>query len=78
MPIMMDNALNQIIRERLQQDRRTAGATVDVNCCEGCISLVGRVDTEEQKQAAVFVVEGLTGVRMIHDHIVVRHVTISD
>ena len=72
MHMIFDEALGQTIRARLQQDRRTAGVTVDVNCCDGCICLVGNVDSNEQKEAAVFLVEGLAGVRSITDQIIVR------
>ena len=72
MPFIFDEALGQLIRERLQQDKRTAGATVDVRCSDGSICLVGRVDTEEQKDAALFLVEGLTGVKSVMNQIIVR------
>ena len=72
MPMIFDEALGQLIRKRLQEDKRTAGATLDVSCCDGCICLLGHVDTEEQKDAAVFLVEGLTGVRSVIDQIIVR------
>jgi len=71
-PLIFDEALSQLIRKRLQEDRRTAGATVDVTCSDGSICLLGYVDTEEQKDAAVFLVHGLTGVRSVTDQIIVR------
>ena len=73
MPMIYDVALTQLIRERLQSDRRTSGLTVDVSCCDGSICLIGRVDTEEQKDTALFLVEGMNGVRSVLDQIVVRH-----
>jgi osmotically-inducible protein OsmY len=72
MPMIFDVAMSQLIRERLQKDRRTSGLTVDVSCSDGSISLIGSVDTEEQRDTAVFLVEGLAGVRSVLDHIIVR------
>ena len=73
MPMIFDVALSQLIRARLQQDIRTAGATVDVSCTDGTICLIGQVDTEEQKDTALFLVEGLIGVKAVMDQIVVRN-----
>lgn len=72
MPIIFDVALEQLVRARLQGDSRTAGVMVDVCCEDGCICLIGRVDNTEQKQAAEFLVEGLTGVRSVLNQITVR------
>lgn len=72
MPMIFDVAMGQLIRERLQRDKRTAGVTVDVSCADGCISLIGEVDTEEQKSAALFIIEGLSGVRSVMDQIIIR------
>jgi len=77
MPSIYDIALCQLIRDRLQQDKRTAGMTVDVTSCDGSVCLVGRVDTEAEKEAALFVVQGLTSVRCILDQIAVRQPTIA-
>lgn len=73
MPMIFDEALGQLIRARLMQDRRTAGVTVDVCCNDGCICLTGLVDSPHQKETAVFLVEGLTGVRSVTDQIVVKN-----
>lgn len=72
MPMIFDMAMCQLVRERLQHDARTAGMTVDVSCSNGYISLVGSVDTKEQKDTAIFLLEGLTGVKSVTDQIVVR------
>ncbi|MBI2842445.1 MAG: BON domain-containing protein [Armatimonadetes bacterium] len=73
MPMIFDEAMGQIIRERLMQDRRTAGLTVEICCNDGCICLVGQADSVEQRDAAIFLIEGLTGVRSVMDQIVVRN-----
>jgi osmotically-inducible protein OsmY len=72
MPIIFDVALTQLIRERLQQDARTAGAMIDVSCTDGAICLIGHADTQEQKEATLFVVKGMIGVRSIMDQIIIR------
>jgi len=72
MPMVYDAAIRQLIMERLQQDKRTAGAMVDVSCTDGCIRLIGQVDSEEQKKAALFIIEGLPGISNISDQIIVR------
>ncbi len=72
MPIVYDVAIVQLIRERLQQDARTAGAMVDVDCTDGAVCLIGQVDTKEQKDTALFLVAGLTGVSSVTDRISIR------
>lgn len=72
MSVVLNEMMSQMIRHRLQQDRRTAGATVDVMCRDGQICIAGHVDSEEQKQAAVFLVEGIAGVNDVLVEIVVR------
>ncbi|MEN6521457.1 MAG: BON domain-containing protein [Armatimonadota bacterium] len=72
MPMIFDAAMGQLIRERLQQDKRTAGVTVEINCADGCISLIGEVDSEEQKNTTLFLIEGLSGVRSVMDQIIIR------
>jgi osmotically-inducible protein OsmY len=72
MPLFYDEALIQLVRQRLMQDNRTAGVTVDVGCTDGCICLMGRVDTLEQAETAELVVEGMIGVRSVLNNIIVR------
>jgi|GEM_PF-6089320 osmotically-inducible protein OsmY len=72
MSVVFDEMLNQLILQRLMYDRRTAGAVLDVNCKDGCVCLTGCVDTLEQKEAALFLVEGLTGIKEVNDRIIVR------
>jgi osmotically-inducible protein OsmY len=78
MPMIFDEAMGQLIRQRLMQDRRTAGVTIAITCADGCISLMGRVDTEEQKNATLFLINGMAGVRSVHDQIIVKQGTIRD
>ena len=67
-----NEALVAVIRDRLLQDRRVAALAIDVRCCEGFVSLVGCVDTVEQKELAVQLVRGMVGVRSVEDELVVR------
>jgi len=64
--------LAALVRDRLLVDYRLASQPIDVCCCEGCVSLVGFVDTPEQKRLAVELVAGMIGVRSVKDEIVVR------
>ena len=61
-----------IIRSRLTEDRRTGGQAIDVLVTNGDIYLMGRVDSDDQREAAEMIVRGLVGVRGIVDNIVVR------
>jgi osmotically-inducible protein OsmY len=67
-----DEALIQLVRQRFMQDTRTQGAMVDICCSEGCICLIGRVDTSEQKLTAGMLVEGMHGVKSVLNNITVR------
>lgn len=77
MSVVIDQALYQMVMARLQNDRRTAGLTLDVSSINGCVSLTGLVDTEEQKKAIIWLVEGMHGVRTIHDQVFVRPIKTS-
>lgn len=72
MPMFHDEALSQLIRQRLMADCRTAGVTVEVNCSDGCICLLGHVDSAEQRKTAELLIEGMTGVRSVLNRIMVR------
>ena len=65
-------ALVALVRDRLLADHRLSAQPIDACCCDGCVSLVGFVDTPEQKQLAVQLIVGLIGVRSVEDQIVVR------
>ena len=67
-----NQVLGALVRDRLLGDCRLAAQPIDVSCCDGCVSLIGFVDTPEQKQLAMQLVMGLIGVRSIEDEIVVR------
>lgn len=61
-----------LVRTRLAEDKRTGSQAIDVIVVSGNIYLLGQVDSEDQRQAAKMIVEGLIGVGDIVDNIVVR------
>ena len=61
-----------LVRTRLCEDRRTGGQPIDVLVANGDVYLLGQVDSDDQRQAAEKIVEGLVGVRQIVDEVVVR------
>jgi len=67
-----NHAMIALISERLSCDSRLASQAIDVCCADGFVSLVGCVDTIEQKKLAVHLVIGLIGVRNVKDELVVR------
>ena len=67
-----NDALVELIRGRLMQDSRIAALSIDVMSSDGFVSLVGFVDTPEQKQLAVHLVTGLIGVRNVKDELSVK------
>ncbi|MCX8052778.1 MAG: BON domain-containing protein [Armatimonadetes bacterium] len=70
-------ALAALVRDRLLADYRVASQPIDVRCSDGCVSLVGFVDTPEQKELVVRLVSGLIGVRSVTDGIEVRTISLS-
>ena len=69
---LRDIALCQLATERLQQDMRTAGLMVCVASRNGCVCVLGQVDRKEQKDAVLFLLEGLAGIGPVSDQIAVR------
>lgn len=54
------------------QDSRTQGVTVDVCCTDGCICLIGRVDSAVQKDTAEMLVGGVLGVKAVLNNLSIR------
>ena len=67
-----NEALVTLIRERLLQDSRIAALAIDVRCSDGYVSLIGHVDTPDQKKLTVELIRGLIGVRNVVDELRVR------
>lgn len=76
MSAVFDEMMNQLIRQRLQEDNRTSGALVDATCQGGRVCITGHVDNEEQMRAAIFLVEGMTGVTEVLSQVVIRRIII--
>ena len=77
MKTLREEALTQSILRKLGEDMRTCGQTIDVLVVNGDIFLVGWCDSEEEKIAARFVVEGTYGVHTVINNIRVRHIAQS-
>ena len=69
---MENQALVELIRSRLAQDNRIAAMMIDISCSEGYVSLVGTVDTSDQKTVALELVIGMIGVRNVKDELQIR------
>lgn len=67
-----NEALMAAIRNRLIGDLRIAALAIDVCCAEGCVSLVGTVDNDEQRKLALELIAGLTGVQNVRDELTIR------
>ena len=68
-----DEALAASVRSALSQDKRLGSQPIMVRAAEGEILLKGRVDSEEQKELALLVSQGVPGVRYVRiDELTVR------
>jgi len=60
-----DEALAASVRNALAQDKRLGGQAIMVRASDGDVFLKGRVDTEEQRELAMVVAQGVPGVRHV-------------
>ena len=72
-----NDAMVELIRNRLSIDYRTAALPIDVISSDGYVSLVGVVDTTEQKRVAIQLVSGMIGVRYVKDELKIRSATVA-
>ncbi|MEN6371257.1 MAG: BON domain-containing protein [Armatimonadota bacterium] len=72
MEILRNRALAESVRQHLMEDDRLGGQSLEVVASGGFIQVIGRVDTEEQKELALKLAKGVMGVRDVEDRIVVR------
>lgn len=70
-----NEALVGLIRSRLTQDSRISALAIDVCCADGFVSLIGVVESAEQKKLAVDLVTGMIGVRNVKDELRIRAVS---
>jgi osmotically-inducible protein OsmY len=72
MSTVRDEAIIQLVRSRLDQDKLTGGETIYVTLENGDVILIGWCDREEQKIAAERIVKGTYGVTNVISRIRVR------
>lgn len=72
MELIRDVVLEENIRDHLVLDQRLAGQAIKIIVNEGCVQLIGVVDTEEHRHLAVEMTEGVSGVHVVEDLLEVR------
>jgi len=77
MKTLREEAIAQMVLNRLREDQRTCGQTIDVTVVDGDIFLVGYCDTEEQRLAAEMLARGAYGGKSVVDRIRVRRIVQS-
>ena len=60
-----DEALAQRVRNALAQDKRMGGQPIMVRVAAGEVFLKGRVDSDEVRELAALVIQGVPGVRHV-------------
>ena len=63
---IQDEALAGRVRNAIVQDKRIGGQAIAVRVTQGEVALKGIVDTWEQLELAVLVVNGIPGVRQVN------------
>lgn len=70
--VLVESAVVAAVDEALAHDARTARAAIDVTCQGDGLTLSGRVRTEVERDAALEVARGVTGVTVVLDELEVR------
>ena len=63
---IQDEALTGMVSNAIAQDKRIGGQAIAVRVADGEVSLKGIVDEEEQRELAVLVARGISGVRHVN------------
>ena len=63
---IQDEALAGRVRNAIVQDKRIGGQAIAIRVVQGEVALKGIVDTWEQLELAVLVVNGIPGVRQVN------------
>ena len=63
---IQDEALAEMVRQALMNDKRIGGQAIAARVTDGEVFLKGIVDTEEQRELALMVIGGIAGVRHIN------------
>ncbi|MCE5197907.1 MAG: BON domain-containing protein [Armatimonadota bacterium] len=63
---IQDEALAGRVSNAMTQDRRIGGQAIAVRVAESEVFLKGIVDTQEERDLAVLIAQGVTGVRQVN------------
>ncbi len=72
MEALRDRALLESVRRRIMEDTRLAGQSIEVVASNGFIQIIGTVDSDEDRNLAVELARGVSGVRGVEDRLLVR------
>lgn len=71
---LSDDAITDMVRRKLANDRDIKGGTLQVDVKNGVVTISGAVTQEKQKQKAEKVARKMAGVKQVVNNIVVRPV----
>ncbi len=77
MQTLREQAIAELVKNRLGTNQDTCGQTIDVTVADGDLFLIGWCDSEDQKVSAVRIAKGACGVRTVIDNIRVRRISQS-
>jgi osmotically-inducible protein OsmY len=63
--ILKNEVLAATVRNRLCACNRIPALAIDISALDGCVSVQGCVDTQEQRETLLHVVSGMIGVRSV-------------
>lgn len=63
---IQDEALTGMVSNAIAQDKRICGQAIAVRVADGEVSLKGIVDEDEQRELALLVARGISGVRHVN------------
>lgn len=63
---IQDEAIAGKVRYAILQDKRISGQAIAVRVTEGEVFLKGIVDSEEQRDLALMVTQGIPGIRQVN------------
>ena len=63
---IQDEALIEMVQNAIALDKRICGQAIAVRVADGEVSLNGIVDEDEQRELAILVARGISGVRNVN------------
>jgi osmotically-inducible protein OsmY len=63
---IQDEALTGMVQNAIALDKRICGQAIAVRAAHGEVSLKGIVDEDEQRELAILVARGISGVRNVN------------